>query len=238
VFLVEDATREFKGNWVLKRLKNVDSAARRTRFDRETKVIQGVSHPNVLKVIDSDLTAARPYFVSEFCERGSLLDVGPSNFRGNMKATVETILPIMDGLVAVHAAGLIHRDIKPANILIRGNGTPVIGDFGICFVEDGKQITISDEGIGSKNFIAPEMESGQRDLGDPTDVRMSIAWKRLSTGCFRVDVSFRGKIIARIHWPVSSMIRDSSMYTSFSIRWLSESLKNAFPVVSSEGGLK
>jgi len=185
VFLVEDANQEFKGSWVLKRLKNVDSMARRTRFERETQVIQGISHPNVLKVIDSDLTAARPYFVSEFCELGSLLDVGSSNFTGNVKATIDTVLPIVDGLVAVHAAGLVHRDIKPANILIRGDGTPVIGDFGICFVEDGKQITLSDEGVGSKNFIAPEMESGQRDLGDPTD---------------RTDVYCLGKVI---YWMLS-----------------------------------
>jgi len=185
VFLVEDSTREFKGNWVLKRLKNVDSAARRTRFERETKVIQGITHRNVLKVIDSNLGAARPYFVSEFCERGSLLDVGSSHFKGNLKVTMDTVLPVVDGLAAVHAAELVHRDIKPANILIRGDGTPVIGDFGICFVEDGKHITLSDEGIGSKNFIAPEMESGQRDLGAPTD---------------RTDVYCLGKVI---YWMLS-----------------------------------
>ena len=33
-------------------------------------------------------------------------------------------------------------------------------DFGICYVEDGELVTLSEEGVGSKNFIAPEMESG------------------------------------------------------------------------------
>lgn len=191
VFLVEDAKREFKGNWVLKRLKNVDSPTRKARFEREIKVIKSINHPNVLKVIDSDLTALRPYFVSEFCERGSLLNVGASSFKANVKATMETLVPIVDGLVHIHAAGPIHRDIKPANILIRGDGTPVIADFGICFTEDGKQITLSDEGVGSKNFMAPEMESGQRDLGEPSD---------------RTDVYCLGKVM---FWMLSGAVEFS-----------------------------
>ncbi|MDF3073907.1 MAG: serine/threonine protein kinase, partial [Alphaproteobacteria bacterium] len=40
------------------------------------------------------------------------------------------VLPILDGLDDVHAAGFLHRDIKPANILIRPNGSPVLIDFG------------------------------------------------------------------------------------------------------------
>ncbi|MCZ6803289.1 MAG: AarF/UbiB family protein [Proteobacteria bacterium] len=40
------------------------------------------------------------------------------------------ILPILDGLEQVHAAGFIHRDIKPANIFIRDDGSPVLLDFG------------------------------------------------------------------------------------------------------------
>jgi serine/threonine protein kinase len=166
-------------------LKNVDSPTRRARFEREIEVVQSINHPNILKVIDSDLTAARPYFVSEFCEGGSLLDVGASKFRANVTATIVTLLPLVDALVAVHNVGPIHRDIKPANILIRGDGTPIIADFGICFTEDGKQITLSDEGVGSKNFIAPEMESGQHDLGGPSD---------------RTDVYCLGKVM---FWMVS-----------------------------------
>jgi hypothetical protein len=191
VFLVEDVRQEFKGNWVLKRLKNIDDPTRRARFQRETKVIQSINHPNVLKVIDSDLTGHRPYFVTEYCEQGSLLDTGASNFRGNLKTAARILLQIVDGLVVVHNTGPIHRDLKPGNILIRKDGTPVIGDFGICFVQDGEHITLSDEGVGSKNFMAPEMESGQRDLGGPTD---------------RTDVYCLGKVI---YWMLSGGVEFS-----------------------------
>jgi serine/threonine protein kinase len=94
-------------------------------------------------------------------------------------------LPVLDGLVATHKAGVFHRDVKPANILIREDGTPVIGDFGICFVAGGQHFTLSNEGVGSRNFIAPEMESGQHNLGDPSD---------------RTDVYSLGKVI---YWMLS-----------------------------------
>jgi hypothetical protein len=185
IFVVEDKRKEFPGQWVLKRLKNIKDKARKTRFAQEVRVTQSIEHPNVLKIIDQNLDAEKPYFVTELCERGSLEKIGASRFKGNIRATVDVLLPIADALVAAHQINVFHRDIKPANILFRGDGTPVVGDFGICFVEGGESVTLTDEGMGSRNFIAPEMESGQRDLGEPSD---------------RTDVYSLGKVL---YWMLS-----------------------------------
>ena len=40
------------------------------------------------------------------------------------------LLPLLDGLAAVHAEKFLHRDIKPSNIFLRANGSPVLLDFG------------------------------------------------------------------------------------------------------------
>jgi hypothetical protein len=185
IFVVEDKRKEFPGQWVLKRSKNIKDKARKTRFAQEVRVTQSIEHPNVLKIIDKNLDAERPYFVAELCERGSLEKVGASPYKGNIRAAVDVLLPITDALVAAHQINVFHRDIKPANILFRGDGTPVVGDFGICFVEGGEPVTLTDEGMGSRNFIAPEMESGQRDLGEPSD---------------RTDVYSLGKVL---YWMLS-----------------------------------
>lgn len=40
------------------------------------------------------------------------------------------LLPLLDGLQAVHREGFLHLDIKPGNIVIRDDGSPVLLDFG------------------------------------------------------------------------------------------------------------
>ena len=77
--------------FVLKRLKNVK---RLDLFEREVNAVRAIDHPNIPRVVDFDLKAAKPYFVSEYCERGSLTDIGADSFKGNVAAAVAVILEI------------------------------------------------------------------------------------------------------------------------------------------------
>lgn len=169
VQLVKDIRGVRPGQYALKILKSKNNDQARTRFKTEVEATQRIDHPSVLRIHDFDVDSKRPYYVAEYCEGKSLLDRGADEFRGNLRHALEVLLPIADALVAVHRAGVIHRDIKPANILFRKDETPVIGDFGICYLEDGEPATFSDEAVGSRHYLAPEMEAGNRALGDPTD---------------------------------------------------------------------
>ncbi len=102
---------------------------------------QSIEHPNVLKIVDKNLDAERPYFVAELCQRGSLEKVGTSPYKGNIRATVDVLLPIADALVAAHQINVFHRDIKPANILFRGDGTPVVGISASALWKMGEPVT-------------------------------------------------------------------------------------------------
>lgn len=168
IFLVKKNDPEQEGLFVQKRLKNTNSLERRRRFQQETETTAKLQHPNILKVIESGIDENPPYYISEYCEGGTL-DSKAIEYRGDINAVARDLLPIVDALNAAHKTGVFHRDIKPPNILFRKDGTVVLGDFGICFVEGGQKVTLTDEAVGSINFIAPEMESGQQHLGEPSD---------------------------------------------------------------------
>jgi serine/threonine protein kinase len=169
VFKVRDTTGAASEICVLKRLKNIESPERRKRFAQEVEALKKISHPNILRVLEHDLESNKPYYVAECCEQGSLERIGAGRFKANVHESMAIVLPITDALVAAHNAGVIHRDVKPPNVLLRSDGTPVLGDFGICYVDDGVCVTLSDEDVGSINYIAPEMESGAHALGPPSE---------------------------------------------------------------------
>ncbi|MEI8310240.1 MAG: serine/threonine-protein kinase [Verrucomicrobiota bacterium] len=59
------------------------------------------------------------------------------------------------GVREIHAAGVIHRDVKPPNIFLRGDGSVVVGDFGISATNRRKV-----DGFGTPGFLAPEVRDG------------------------------------------------------------------------------
>lgn len=160
VFLVEDIQSGNGEQFVLKRLKNVN---RLDRFSREIEAIKKLNHPNILPLIDADLSPERPYFVSPFADGGSLAKYA-EHYKNNPEKALDLVACIADGLAHAHDNRIVHRDIKPANIFLAGEDRhPVIGDFGICHVENGDRLTLIDEAVGSRLFVAPELEDGRAD---------------------------------------------------------------------------
>ena len=74
---------------------------------------------------------------------------------------------ICEGLDYAHYKGVIHRDIKPANIMIAGDGTVKIMDFGIA--KAGAGLTHTGEVLGTPNYMSPEQVRG-RVLDGRTDL--------------------------------------------------------------------
>jgi hypothetical protein len=75
---------------------------------------------------------------------------------------------IAEGLIAIHAAGLVHRDLKPANVLLAEDGPRVI-DFGISRAAEARALTGTGLVVGSPGFMSPEQAEG-REVGPPSDV--------------------------------------------------------------------
>lgn len=100
------------------------------RFQKEAQTLAKFKHPNIVRVFSVFPENNTAYMVMEY-EHGKGMDELLKNKKTlSEQQLTNIILPILDGLNQVHAAGFIHRDIKPANIFIRDDGTPVLLDFG------------------------------------------------------------------------------------------------------------
>jgi hypothetical protein len=69
-------------------------------------------------------------------------------------------LDLLDGLAAVHAAGVVHRDVKPGNVLFGADGAAVLTDFGIASLDGDPGVTSTGLVLGSPAYLAPERARG------------------------------------------------------------------------------
>ena len=164
IFFATDTEGQYEGRFAIKRLKNI---ARKDLFEREVNAVLKLDHPNILKIVDFNLSGEKPFYVAEYCEKKSLAVTGAAEFKGDIRRAVAVLEPVIDALEAAHSVGIVHRDMKPQNVLRHGDDRPVVADFGICHMEGADRITLTDEAMGAVNYIAPEMESGS-NLGGPT----------------------------------------------------------------------
>lgn len=167
-YIVRDKQEEY-GDCVLKRLRDPTNIG---RFRREIEASCKLQHQNIVKVIDADgLDHNPPYLVTEYCSAGTLEDCDLS--AKTVVDRLQMFIAICDGVAHAHSKGITHRDLKPANVFQRTDGTPVIGDFGMCFLDDDNQrFTIYDQVGGARGgYTAPELRDGRaEEVTAKTDV--------------------------------------------------------------------
>ncbi len=134
------------------------------RFERESKSLAKLSHPNIVGVLDYGEYDGSPYLVMEYLSGGTLKErLGkPIPWR----EAVQTIIPIANALDYVHDHNIINRDIKPSNILMTDKGQPMLTDFGLVkiFGDEAKEsthLTSSGTGLGTPDYMAPEQWTGE-----------------------------------------------------------------------------
>jgi serine/threonine protein kinase len=72
---------------------------------------------------------------------------------------LEVLGRLSHSLQALHAAYVYHRDLKPENVIVRGDGTPVLVDFGLAHVDIAG--VLPSETAGTLEYMAPEQARGE-----------------------------------------------------------------------------
>jgi serine/threonine protein kinase len=100
------------------------------QFTDEARTLASFRHRSIVAVSDIFRCNGTAYMTLEHVDGESLaarLDRADSVDEAMLLSILD---PILEALEELHRHGVLHRDIKPANILLRGNGCPVLIDFG------------------------------------------------------------------------------------------------------------
>ena len=161
-------------------------ADRRSRFEREARILASLNHPNIAQIYGVEESHARLALVMELVEGPTLaerLAGGPMP----LVPALQLARQVVAALEAAHDKGIIHRDLKPANIKIAADGSVKVLDFGLAKVfgpgaespapgvqEDAPTIahangTTLGAVVGTAAYMSPEQA-----LGAPLDSRADI----------------------------------------------------------------
>ena len=162
----------------------IHNQARRQRFERESRILATINHPNVAAIYGLEEEHGQAFLILELVEGRTLTERLADVARPALDETLWIMRQIAAGLDAAHGHGIIHRDLKPDNIKVRPDGVVKILDFGIAHA--GLQQTLGADPdsativapppettpgavLGTPGYMSPEQVRGQH-AGPPADV--------------------------------------------------------------------
>ena len=154
-------------------------------FTRDIFLWQGLEHKNIIRILSSNILPI-PYIEMEYAPSSLAKILLPLP----EERAIAVVLDVARGLEYAHGKGIVHRDIKPENILLAGDGTAKITDWGLGKAM-GNSLTTSVIGF-SPAYAAPEQLAPQQygRPGPATDIyQLGILLAETLTG----SVVFHGK---------------------------------------------
>jgi serine/threonine-protein kinase len=153
-----------------------------TRFQRESRMVQKLSHPNIIRAYDAGSVGTTLYLAMELIQGTDLRRKLQLNGTLPVPEAANYIWQTAQGLQYAHERGLVHRDIKPGNLFLTEPGSVIrIGDFGLARARQSSgenfENTVTAEGnlVGTPDYISPEQARNARHV----DIRADI----YSLGC-------------------------------------------------------
>ncbi|HZD74410.1 MAG TPA: serine/threonine-protein kinase [Actinomycetota bacterium] len=148
---------------------DADRDALRARVLREARTAARLNHPGAVTLYDVINEQGHAYIVMELIDGPTLAQVVAKEGPLDPLRAAHVGLQVAGTLAAAHEARIVHRDVKPANVMLAGDGTVRLTDFGIARVQGDPKLTSTGLIVGSPAYMAPEQASGAA-AGPPADL--------------------------------------------------------------------
>ncbi|HEX9918278.1 MAG TPA: protein kinase, partial [Pyrinomonadaceae bacterium] len=188
VYLAHDAKLARKVALKILPPQFVSDPERVKRFERESRAISALNHPNLITIYDIGLSDGVHYIATEFVSGKTVRDLIDEGLK--MRDALAIATQVAEALGAAHNAGVFHRDIKPENIMVRPDGYVKVLDFGLA--KRNEQITAEKVNLSSQTqpgllmgtlaYMSPEQAAGD-EVDERSDIwSLGIVLYEMMTG--------------------------------------------------------
>lgn len=140
------------------RLEYRDDPDMRARFRREARLLQFLSHPNVVRALTFTEERGAPWLIMERVPGRTLQE----ELAARPPLQPEAVVPVLEGVAAaldhLHARGLIHLDLRPENVMVMPTHQVKLIDFGLA--QTGGAVPEA-AASGPHPYLAPEQLTGE-----------------------------------------------------------------------------
>ncbi len=156
---------------------------RAKRFLREAKAMARIEHPNVVPIYDYGHEQRAYYLVMAYMPGVDLGKKLAERGRLPVPEALMILAQALEGLGALHDAGVIHRDMKPENIMITASGRAMVMDLGLARdIQTSDTLTQSEQILGTPFYMSPE-QCLNRDIDARTDLySLGVTFYQMITG--------------------------------------------------------
>jgi hypothetical protein len=130
-------------------------------WQRESRLMAALAHPNVVTIHDAGQAGGHSYLVLEYLAGGSLRSRMQPGKPWALADAALVLDRVADSLCHIHAQGVLHLDLKPENVLYTSDGRIKITDFGLSVRSAQAEELVEGRGYqGTVDYCPPEQRFG------------------------------------------------------------------------------
>jgi serine/threonine protein kinase len=152
------------------------------RFQTEARAAGLLTHPNIVVVFDAGEESGLYYITMELVEGKSLQALLDSGQGFPLPRVLRIMEQTCSALQFAHERNVVHRDIKPANLMLTGDDTVKVTDFGTAKILQFGTVQQTAHVMGTPSYMSPEQVKGRAVDGRSDIFSLGVMLYEMITG--------------------------------------------------------
>jgi serine/threonine protein kinase len=152
------------------------------RFQTEARAAGLLTHPNIVVVFDAGEEDGLYYITMELVEGRSLQTLLDDGHSFPLPRVLRIMEQACSALQFAHERNVVHRDIKPANLMLTGDDTVKVTDFGTAKILQFGTVQQTAHVMGTPSYMSPEQVKGRAVDGRSDIFSLGVMLYEMVTG--------------------------------------------------------